>query len=222
MNSHRTRIKICGIREPDDARFAAAAGADAIGLVFHRASPRYVTFDAAASIARAVPAFVTVVGLFVDPAPEDVRRALDTAPLTMLQFHGDETPAMCAQFGLPFLKALRVRPEIDLLQFSARYEDAAAILVDAYRPGVPGGTGETFDWGLIPAQRPGHLVLSGGLTPGNVGDAIERVRPWAVDVSSGVESAPGIKDHERIARFIAAARNADRRMEETRRNEARK
>lgn len=208
-NRHRTRIKICGIREPADAAFAADAGADAIGLVFHRPSSRYIDVERARDVARAVPPFVATVGLFVDVPAEHVRRALDALPLSMLQFHGDETDDFCAQFGRPYLKALRVRPGVDLLQSFSGFGGASGILADAYRPGVPGGTGETFDWDLLPAAHDVRLVLSGGLTPENVGDAIERVRPWAVDVSSGVESAPGVKDQARIARFIEAVRRAD-------------
>ena len=208
----RTRIKICGIRDPADALFAADAGADAIGLVFHRPSPRDVDLERAHSIARAVPPFVATVGLFVNPARDDVRRALDMLPLSLLQFHGDETDDFCAQFGRPYLKALRVKPgvsRVDLLQSFAGFRGASAILADAYRAGVVGGTGETFDWDLLPSQRDVRIVLSGGLTPDNVGDGIARVRPWAVDVSSGVESSPGVKDCAKIARFIDAVHRAD-------------
>ena len=208
----RTRIKICGIREPADATFAAAAGADAIGVVFHRPSVRFVDFDRARDIAHAVPPFVSTVGLFVGMPAHDIRRALETLPLALLQFHGNpdfETDAFCAQFGRPYLKAVRVKPGIDLLQSFARHRGALGILADAYRPGVPGGTGETFDWDLLPTQHDVRLVLSGGLTAENVGDAIARVKPWAVDVSSGVESAPGVKDRAKIVRFIEAVRQAD-------------
>ena len=212
MTQLRTRIKICGLSNVDDALFAADVGADAIGLNFHRPSPRFVGLDVAAAIARALPPFVTVVGVFVDATADDVRRALEAVPIAMLQFHGDEPPEFCGQFRIPYLKTLRVTPEVDLLQFSIRYAHAAAILVDAFRPGVPGGTGETFDWGLIPSQRPRQLVLSGGLTSANVGAGIERVRPWAVDVASGVESKPGVKDRTRIGRFIEAVQRADQRF----------
>ena len=212
MNRPRTRIKICGIRDPADAAYAAEAGADAIGVNFHKPSPRYVDVDRARAIVDAVPPFVATVGLFVDVSADAIRRALDIVPLTMLQLHGDpdyETAAFCAQFGRPYLKALRVRPGVDLLQSFGRYRGAAGILVDAYRPGVPGGTGETFDWDLLPRQRDVRLVLAGGLTPDNVAVAIRRVRPWAVDVSSDVESTPGVKDRAKIARFIDAVREAD-------------
>ena len=211
-DTHRTRIKICGIREPADATFAADAGADAIGIVFHRPSVRYVDFERARDIAAAVPPFVATVGLFVDMPADDIRRALETLPLALLQFHGDpdfETDAFCAQFGRPYLKAIRVKPAVDLLQSFARHRGAMGILADAYRPGVPGGTGETFDWDLLPAEHGVRLVLSGGLTPENIGEAIARVKPWAVDVSSGVESSPGVKDRGQIVRFIEAVRRAD-------------
>ena len=214
MTHARTRIKICGITRPQDAWAAAAAGADAVGFVFYRPSPRHVAPDAAAAIARALPPFVTTVGLFVDAPADAVRAALAAVPLGLLQFHGDEPPDFCGQFGRPFIKAVRIRPETDLLQYAARYPDAAALLLDAFRPGVPGGTGEIFDWDLIPAALDARVVLSGGLTPGNAGAGIERVRPWAVDVSSGVEAAPGIKDEERIGQFAAAVRAADWRLAE--------
>ena len=209
---NRTRIKICGIREPADATFAADAGADAIGVVFHRPSVRFVDFDRARDIARAVPPFVSTVGLFVDMPADDIRRVLETLPLALLQFHGNpdfETNEFCAQFGRPYLKAFRVQPGFDLLQSYAQHRGAVGVLADAYRPGVPGGTGETFDWDLLPTQHDVRLVLSGGLTAENVGEAIARVQPWAVDVSTGVESAPGVKDREKIARFIAAVRQVD-------------
>ena len=211
--TRRTRIKICGIREPADATFAAEAGADAIGIVFHRPSVRFVDFERARDIARAVPPFVSTVGLFVDMPADDIRDALEMVPLALLQFHGNpdfETDEFCAQFARPYLKAVRVKPGIDLLQSSARHRGAMGILADAYRPGVPGGTGETFDWDLLPAGHDVRLVLSGGLTAENVGDAIARVKPWAVDVSSGVESSPGVKDRAKIVRFIEAVQRADR------------
>ena len=214
MTHARTRIKICGITRPQDALAAAAAGADAVGFVFYRPSPRHVAPDAAAAIARALPPFVTTVGLFVDAPADAVRAALAAVPLGLLQCHGDEPPDFCGQFGRPVIKAVRIRPETDLLQYAARYPDAAALLLDAFRPGVPGGTGEIFDWDLIPAALDARVVLSGGLTPGNAGAGIERVRPWAVDVSSGVEAAPGIKDEERIGQFAAAVRAADWRLAE--------
>lgn len=214
MESHvlthtRTRIKICGFTRQDDALMAAEAGADALGFVFHPPSPRCVTPAVAAAIARRLPPFVTTVGLFVDAPVADVRRICAALPLGLLQFHGDEPADFCGQFGLPYIKAVRVQPGTDLLHYALRYPGAAGLLLDAYRPGVPGGTGETFDWKLIPARIPCRVVLSGGLTPGNVGAGIAQVRPWAVDVSTGVEAAPGIKSAQLIKRFTAAVRQVD-------------
>lgn len=202
----RTRVKICGLTRPEDVREAAWLGADALGFVFYAKSPRAVSVDQAAALVRAIPAFVTTVGLFVDPGEEEVRAVLEQVPLDLLQFHGDEPPAFCARFGRPYLKAVRVQPGVDLVQYAAAYRDAAGLLLDAYVPGVPGGTGQRFDWDLIPEALPLPVVLAGGLEPDNVADAIARVRPWAVDVSGGVEAAKGIKDHARMAAFIGAAR----------------
>jgi phosphoribosylanthranilate isomerase len=202
-------VKICGITRVEDALAAARAGAHAVGFVFHPPSARCVEPDAAAALVRALPPFVTAVGLFVDAEPERVRRTAARARIGLLQFHGDETPAYCRQFGLPYLKAVRVRPGMNLLQYAHDFHDAAGLLLDAYVEGVPGGTGATFDWDLIPRALPLPVVLSGGLTPENVAEAVRRVRPWAVDVSSGVESAKGIKDAAKIAAFISGARNAD-------------
>lgn len=210
----RTRIKICGITRQDDALAAADAGADAVGFVFYAASPRHVQPAAAGTIVRALPPFVTTVGLFVDAPAGEVRSVLAAVPLALLQFHGDEPPEFCRQFGPPYIKAVRVRSGTDLLQYAARYPDAAALLLDAYRPGVPGGTGETFDWHLIPARMTCGIVLAGGLTPDNVAAGIEQVRPWAVDVSSGVEAAPGVKDVQRIRRFATAVRWVDRQLQD--------
>ena len=215
--SVRTRVKICGITRVDDGLAAARAGADAIGLVFWRGSPRAVDLGQARAIAAAMPPFVTVVGLFVDPTPEAVRAALAAAPLGLLQFHGAEAPAFCRAFGRPYLKALAVAAGVDLLESATAYGDAAGILLDAPpADGLPGGTGRRFDWSRVPPALPRPLVLSGGLDAGNVGEAIRRVRPWAVDVSSGVEARGadgkalrGIKDPARIAAFIEEARNAD-------------
>ena len=209
--SLRTRIKICGITRLADAHVATAAGADAIGFVFYPPSPRAVSAGPAGAIARALPPFVTAVGLFVDAPADEVRRVIAAVPLSLLQFHGDEPDDYCRQFGVPYLKAVRVRPETDLLQYAARYAGACGLLLDAWRAGVPGGTGAVFDWDLIPDGMNGRIVLSGGLDANNVADGIGRVRPWAVDVSSGVEAAPGIKDPLRIGQFIAAVRGADAR-----------
>jgi phosphoribosylanthranilate isomerase len=213
----RTRVKICGITRIEDVIAAARASADAIGLVFWSGTPRCVSLDQALSIARNVPPFVTVVGLFVDPAPEAVRAALDAVPLDLLQFHGNEPAELCASFGRPYIKSVPVKPGIDLLQYAARYGDAQGLLFDAFEPGgLPGGTGKTFDWNELPAALQRPLILSGGLTPQNVGAAIRTARPWAVDVSSGVEVVgedgrprKGIKSAAKIAAFIREVRDAD-------------
>jgi phosphoribosylanthranilate isomerase len=213
-------VKICGVREVAHAQAAAEAGADAIGLVFWRGTPRAVDLARAREIADAMPAFVTRVGLFVDPSPDDVRATLAAVPLDALQFHGGEDAALCGAFGRPYIKAIAVRAgegEHTLVEYAARYADAAALLFDAPPSrGLPGGTGNAFDWSALPARLARPLVLSGGLNAGNVGAAIRSVRPWAVDVSSGVEAigadgAPikGVKDPRRIAAFIEAVRNAD-------------
>jgi len=217
----RTRVKICGITRIDDALAAAHAGADAIGLVFWPGTPRRVEFEQARAIAAAVPAMVTIVGLFVDPQPSEVRAALDAVALDLLQFHGDEPQALCASFERPYIKAVPVRPGVDLLQYASRYRDARGMLFDAFEPGgMPGGTGRTVDWQALAARLDAGLaqplVLSGGLTPQNVGAAIRALRPWAVDVSSGVEESgddgrprQGIKDPAKITAFIGGVRDAD-------------
>ena len=204
-----TRIKICGITRVEDALAAAHSGADAIGLVFHEKSPRYVTVQQAARLARALPPFVTVVGLFVDVSADYVRAVLDEVPLDVLQFHGGEEPEFCASFNLPYIKAIRVREGMDLVQCASRYAGAQGMLLDAWVEGVPGGTGATFDWALIPHDLPLPVILSGGLNPGNVAEGIRVVRPYAVDVSSGVEAAKGIKDAAKIAAFINEVKRID-------------
>ena len=196
------RIKICGITRVKDALAAAQAGADAIGLVFHAASPRAVSVEQARVIAQAMPPFVTVVGLFVDAPEADIRAVLDQVPLDLLQFHGDEPDSFCQRFARPYLKAVRVRPGDDLNALAANWPGASGILLDSYKPGVPGGTGETFDWSMIPSQRSWMLVLAGGLQADNVRQAIDMTAPWAVDVSGGVEAAKGIKDVDKINAFI--------------------
>jgi len=203
-----TRIKICGITREEDLSAAARLGADAIGLVFYPKSPRFVTVERAAELLRRLPPFVTSVGLFVNPTVEEVRATLAQAPVDLLQFHGDEEPEYCASFGLPYLKAVRVKPGLDLVQYAARYADARGLLLDAFVEGIPGGTGRSFDWSLIPRDLSLPVVLSGGLDPSNVQEAVERVQPWAVDVSSGVEAAKGIKDAAKIAAFVQGVRNA--------------
>jgi phosphoribosylanthranilate isomerase len=204
-----TRAKICGITRVEDGLAAAMAGADAIGLVFHDRSPRHVEADQAAAIVAALPPFVASVALFVNPAAVEVERVLHRVRPDILQFHGEETPEFCRSFAMPYLKAARVRPGIDLLQFAALYADARGLLLDAWSEGIHGGTGERFDWALIPPGLPKPVILAGGLTPANVVQAIRAVRPWAVDVSSGVEAGKGIKDAAKIAAFIKEVRNAD-------------
>ncbi|HUG79892.1 MAG TPA: phosphoribosylanthranilate isomerase [Burkholderiales bacterium] len=204
----RTRIKICGITRPADARAAAEAGADAIGLVFYPPSPRYLSAERAVEIRDALPPFVQTVALFVDPDAAQVAQVLGRVRPAMLQFHGDESPAFCAQFGVPYVKACRVRAGVDLLEYLRAFSGAAAWLLDSFVEEY-GGVGERFDWSLVPARRDRPLILSGGLARDNVAEAIRRVRPWGVDVSSGVESAKGIKDAAKIAAFIAEVRHAD-------------
>ncbi len=203
----RTRIKICGITRVQDAHAAAELGADAIGLVFYAPSPRNVGVEQARAIIAALPPFVTAVGLFVDPARDQVESVLRHCALNLLQFHGDETPDFCSAFGLPYIKAARVRPNADLVQSLSPYADARGWLLDAYHDQLYGGTGASFDWNLIPSGLARPVILSGGLTPENVGAAVRQVRPWAVDVSSGVEAEKGIKDAAKIAAFITGVKN---------------
>jgi len=204
----RTRVKICGITRTQDARAAADAGADAIGLVFYPPSPRYLSVERAVEIRDALPPFLQTVALLVNADAAQVAQVIGRVHPAMLQFHGDETPEFCAQFGLPFVKACRVRPGVDALAYLQPYSRAAAWLVDSFVPEY-GGVGESFDWSLVPQQRSRPLILSGGLERGNVARAIRAVRPWGVDVSSGVESAKGIKDAAKMSAFIAEVRNAD-------------
>ncbi len=205
---HRTRIKICGITRAQDRDAAIAAGADALGFVFYPPSPRYIAPGQAAGLVAAMPAFVSRVGLFVNAAAADVRAVLDQVALDVLQFHGDEEAAYCRQFGRPWIKAARVRPGLDLLEYATAFEGACGLLLDAFVDGYGGG-GDTFDWSLIPESLPLPVILSGGLHAANIEQAVRIVRPWAVDVSSGVEQAKGIKDAGKIAQFIAGVRNAD-------------
>ena len=197
-----TRIKICGITRVQDGLAAARLGAHAIGLVFYDASARAVDAQQARSIVDILPPFVTTVGLFVNAEAAAVRETLAKVPLQLLQFHGDETPDYCAAFGVPYLKAVRVRPGVDLLQYARDFRTARGLLLDAYVEGVHGGTGATFDWSLIPQSLPLPIVLSGGLYADNVAAAVRAARPWAVDVSSGVESAKGIKDAVKMEAFM--------------------
>lgn len=203
----RTRIKICGITRPQDALAAAQAGADAIGLVFYEGSSRAVDIARAEQICAALPAFVSTVGLFVDAPEQQVNEVLQRVPLDLLQFHGEETPQYCGLFSRPWIKALRMRDDIDLAVESTRYADARALLLDAWVPGQPGGTGETFDWQRVP-RNPGYpVILAGGLNPDNVASAVHQCRPWAVDVSGGVEERPGIKSATAISAFVRGVMN---------------
>jgi phosphoribosylanthranilate isomerase len=204
-----TRIKICGITRLEDMQAAVNSGTDALGLVFYDKSPRHIGLNQAADIVKAVPPFVTVVGLFVNPSVEYVREVLAHIPLDILQFHGEEPPEFCQQFGRPYLKAVRVKAGVDLVQYAARYVGAQGLLLDAFIEGTHGGTGESFDWALIPHDLPLPFILSGGLHAGNVAAAIKQVRPYAVDVSSGVEAAKGIKDAAKIAAFIKEVKNIE-------------
>lgn len=202
----KTRIKICGLTRIDDLHAAVFAGADALGLVFYPPSPRYLDIAAAADLAAAVPPFVTTVGLFVNAEPAVVRETLAAVPVHLLQFHGDEDDTYCRQFNRPYVKAARVRPEMDLVQYAARFPSAQAILLDAFVEGF-GGAGKVFDWSLIPKNLGKSVILSGGLDVNNVVDAIQRLRPLAVDVSSGVEAAKGIKDAAKMQAFVSAVRS---------------
>ena len=204
----RTRVKICGITRTEDALAAVAAGADAIGLVFYPPSPRAVSAARAARIVAGLPPFVTIVGLFVNAGRDAVGEVLAQTRLDLLQFHGDESPAECAGHGRPWIKAVRMREGVDPVALRARYAGASALLLDSYRKGVPGGTGEAFSWDRIPAELAPHIVLAGGLTPDNVEGAIRQVRPYAVDVSGGVEREKGIKDAEKIAAFMRGVKRA--------------
>ncbi len=208
----RTRIKICGITNPEDARIAIASGADAIGLVFYPASPRAVSIEQAAQIAAEVPPFVSIVALFVDELSETVQRILEVVQVDLLQFHGDEEAEYCRQFGRPWIKALRVRPDSDVHAACEAYSGARGVLLDTWQEGVPGGTGRTFDWRLASRDLPLPMILAGGLRAQNVGAAIAALRPVAVDVSGGVEKSPGIKDGARIREFITAVRSADQQV----------
>ncbi|MGA0608921.1 phosphoribosylanthranilate isomerase [Caldimonas sp. KR1-144] len=209
--SQRTRIKICGLTREQDVDAAVAAGADAVGFVFYAASPRAVTLARAAELARRLPPFVTPVGLFVNATAGEIAQACRAIPTLLLQFHGDETPQDCDAARRPYLRAARMAPGFDLLNFAARYPSAQALLLDAHVEGYGGG-GKVFDWSLIPPNVPRPVVLSGGLNPANVTEGVLALRPWAVDVSSGVEIAKGVKDADAIRRFCDAVREADARL----------
>ncbi|WP_374569567.1 phosphoribosylanthranilate isomerase [Ideonella sp.] len=209
--THRTRIKICGLTRDGDVDDAVEAGADAIGFVLYAKSPRHVDAAHARELARRLPPFVTPVLLFVNATPAEIVAAVQAVPNALLQFHGDETPGQCAAPGRPYLRAARMAPGFDLLDLASRHPEAAGLLLDAYVEGYGGG-GKAFDWSLIPANVPCPVVLSGGLNPASVIDGVLRVRPWAVDVSSGVESAKGVKDAALMRRFCEAVREADSRL----------
>ncbi|NBD21791.1 phosphoribosylanthranilate isomerase [Aquabacterium fontiphilum] len=211
--SHRTRIKICGLTREADVDAAVDAGADAIGFVLYEKSPRHVDARRAGELARRLPPFVTPVVLLVNASAALTAQALDAVPHALLQFHGDETPQDCLAAGRPYIRAARMAPGFDLLDFALSHPTAQAILVDAHVDGYGGG-GQVFDWSMLPQGLSRPLVLSGGLHVGNVEEGVRRVRPWAVDVSSGVEAAKGIKDAERMRQFCAAVRAADRRCAE--------
>lgn len=206
----RTRIKICGITREQDLQAAVAAGADAIGFVFYPPSPRNLDIARAAELVRQVPPFVTRVGLFVNPDPQVLADTLAAVPLDIVQYQGDETPEFCEGFGRPYVKVARMRPGIDLLEFARSYPSARGLLLDAFVEGY-GGAGQMFDWSMVPKGLPLPMVVAGGLTAANVGSAIRQLRPWGVDVSSGVEAAKGIKDAEKIHAFVAAVKDADTR-----------
>ncbi|WP_298447270.1 phosphoribosylanthranilate isomerase [uncultured Marinobacter sp.] len=197
-----TRVKICGLTRAEDVLAAVSEGADAIGFVFYEPSPRAVTIEQAEVLARYVPAFVSVVGLFVNPQKEQVREVLSRVPLDLLQFHGDETSEFCEQFDRRWVKAIRVQRAGQIEQAFNDYKRASGLLVDAWDPDRYGGTGHSFNWDLIPPERALPLILAGGLSSDNVSGAVEKVRPWAVDVSGGVEKSKGIKDIEKITEFI--------------------
>lgn len=208
MNVTVVRSKICGITRIEDALAAVEAGADAIGLVFYGKSPRAVSIEQAAAIVQALPPFVTSVGLFVDMPHDELQQLLQRLPLDLLQFHGDESPADCEGHGRPYIKALRVRPGEDVSAAMAPYAGARGILLDTFVEGVPGGTGASFDWSLVPENAAKPIILAGGLDAGNVATAIRQVRPYAVDVSGGVEAGKGIKDAGKIRAFVRAVRDA--------------
>jgi phosphoribosylanthranilate isomerase len=202
------RVKICGLTRPEDVRAAVEAGADAVGFVFTSRSRRFVETAAAAALAKQVPAFVARVGLFMDQEADEIEAVLARVPLSLLQFHGGESAAFCRQFGRPYVKAVSMSAPADAARLESEFGDAAGLLLDSHEPGAPGGTGRAFDWGAIPPLAL-PLVLAGGLNPGNVARAVATVRPWAVDVSSGVEDAPGIKNVEMIKKFILEAKRED-------------
>lgn len=206
---NKVRIKICGLTRAQDVKNAVAEGADALGFVLYAPSPRAVTAEQAAQLIKEVPAFVTTVALFVNESAEEIQRVLSICPFDLLQFHGDESPEFCRQFNRPYMKAIRVRSADDIHSAVQQYPDTKALLLDAYVENLPGGTGQAFDWRLIP-QLSVPWVLAGGLNPTNVAEAINQVTPFAVDISGGVEASKGIKDRKKIQEFISEVRNVER------------
>lgn len=205
----RTRVKFCGLTRLADVDVAVALGVDAIGLVFHPASPRAVDAEQAAALVAAVPAFVTAVGLFVDAEADRVRSVLERVPLGALQFHGHEPADYCRSFGRPWIKSVAVRAGVDLEAEAQRYAGATALLLDTYDPALAGGTGRRFDWDLVPAQQAQRIILAGGLTAANIAGAIRQLRPYAVDVSGGIEQAKGVKDPDKMTDFMKGVRDGD-------------
>jgi phosphoribosylanthranilate isomerase len=206
---NKVRIKICGLTRDEDVHNAVAEGTDALGFVLYAPSPRAVTAEQAAQLIKKVPAFVTTVALFVNESAEEIQRVLSICPFDLLQFHGDESPEFCRQFNRPYMKAIRVRSADDIHRAVQQYPDTKALLLDAYVENLPGGTGQAFDWRLIP-QLSVPWVLAGGLNSKNVADAINQVKPFAVDISGGVEASKGIKDRKKIQEFISEVRNVER------------
>lgn len=200
----RIRVKVCGLCTLADAEHAIIAGADAIGMVFYSKSPRYISISDAQEIVSHIPPFASTVGLFVNSSSDTVRNVLSEVPLDLLQFHGDEDESFCKSFNRPYIKAVRVKTDTDLLQICHQYSSARGILLDSYKKGTPGGTGETFDWSMIPSKLPLPVILAGGLDANNVAEAVSAVHPWAVDVSSGVEHSAGKKDRQKVEQFIRA------------------
>ena len=205
----RTRVKICGITTVDMAQEAVKQGADAIGLVFYPPSPRCVSIEQATEIVAALPAFVTAVGLFVNEQADEIRNIISETRINLLQFHGNECPDYCASFDFPYIKALRMSDDIDLFQKRLDYSRAQSLLLDTYRAGIPGGTGEAFDWDRIPGELAGEIILAGGLEADNITRAIQMVKPYAVDVSGGVESSKGVKSPDKIRQFMQGVKIAD-------------
>lgn len=201
-----TRIKICGITTSDDAKMVCNAGADALGLVFYPPSPRYVNTAQAAKIITSLPPFITIVALFVDALKEDVEQLLEQVPIDIIQFHGNESADFCASFKRPYIKAVRMKDGLDLYALQKQYSSARGLLLDTYKKGVPGGTGETFNWHKVPQDLSLPIILAGGLIADNVTQAIQQVRPYAVDVSGGVEASKGLKDRNKVLQFIENAR----------------